>query len=114
VIREEIGEIIASNHHDTGQLEKMENTKQSPVDTKEQSVTVRFINKRMKRDGSPDIRTARANKRVAKGKQYQPTNATVAAILNAMKGFYNKHEEEIQEEAVKGFKEEIAKAPKRR
>jgi hypothetical protein len=99
-VRKEVHDVIHEQHHKTGQLE--ESAKADPVDKKDMSVTVRFKGFRepprheRKKDGT-------------KGKQYRRRNAMVAAILNRRKGFYDKYEEEIGEEASQAFMKEIKK-----
>lgn len=100
VVEDELEEVIRASHHDTGQLE--ESVNQSPVDMEDQSVTVKFkgkrrgIRHRRKKDGS-------------QGAQYQRWNKTVAFFLNFYKKFYDRNKDRIQQKAVDGFKEEIAK-----
>lgn len=105
VIKEEVQDVIEAEHHDTGQLEA--SLKPNPVDNKDQSVTVHFKGKRAK------VRHRR-RKDGTKGGEYRRFNKTVAFFLNYFKGFYNKHEGEIGEEASHAFMEEIKKADRRR
>lgn len=106
VVKEEVQETITTEHkrhkHNYREGQLVESVTQQPVDTQDQSVTVKFKGKR------EEVHTRR-KKDGSKGGTYQRFNKTVAFFLNFYKKFYDRNKERIQGKAIEGFRQEISK-----